>query len=226
MVDKYEAKEYVASIIGEQYIIPTLGIYDTWDEIDFDKLPNQFVIKCTHDSGGVVICKNKDVFDYNKARKIIEKSLRHNFYYAGREWPYKEVKPRIIIEKYMEDNSDHQIRDYKFLCFNGKPKVLYISDNSHTPSQRICFFDMNFNQLDIKRFDYRDYDILPNKPKNFEKMKELASILSKNMIHLRVDFYEIDGKIYFGELTFYTGSGLIPFKSDEWDYKLGELINI
>ncbi len=225
MVDKYDVKKYVANIIGEKYIIPTLGVYNKFNDINFDELPNQFVMKCTHDSGGLVIVKDKNKLDIKTARKKINKSLKRNYYYAGREWPYKNVKPRIIVEKYMTDNGE-SLKDYKFFCFNGKPEVMYISDGSHTNNQRIAFFDSNFKSLDIKRKDYNNYDMLPAKPKNFEKMKELASILSKDIPHLRVDFYEINGKIYFGELTFYTCSGYIPFENEKWDKKLGDLIDL
>ena len=226
MVDKYEAKQYVANIIGEEYIIPTIGIYNNFNNIDFKKLPKQFVIKCTHDSGGLVICKDKNKLNIKEARKKINKHLKRNFYYIGREWPYKKVKPRIIIEKYMEDKLCSSTRDYKFFCFNGKPTVAYISDGSHTDDQKIAFFDMSYRQLDIKRSDYGDYDKIPRKPKNWEKMKKLSSKLSYGMPHIRVDWYEIDGKLYFGELTFFTCSGIIPFEKESWNLKLGNMIDL
>ena len=226
MVDKYEAKKYVSNIIGDEYIIPTLGIYNSFDEIDFNILPNQFVIKCTHDSGGLYICKDKNSFNKKDAKEYINSHFKKNYYNEHREWPYKNVKPRIIVEKYMEDDQSKNIVDYKFFCFDGSPNLLYVSDGSHTNNQRIAFFDKNYNQLDIKRTDYNDYEKVPNKPKNFEKMKEFASILSKNIPHLRVDFYEINGKLYFGELTFFTGSGFVPFKDEKWNKKLGDMIKL
>lgn len=226
MVDKYEAKKYVANIIGEEYIIPTIGVYDRFDDIDFDKLPDQFVIKCTHDSGGLIICKDKTKLDKKNARRKINKSLRRNYYYPGREWPYKNVKPRIIIEKYIEDRDSKTVRDYKFFCFNGEPKILYVSEGSHTANQRIAFFDMQYNQLPIKRTDYKDYDRLPPKPKNFSKMKRFSAVLSNEIPHLRVDWYDINGKLFFGELTFYTQTGMIPFEDEKWDKKLGDYIDI
>lgn len=226
MVDKYEAKKYVGDIIGEEYIIPTYGVYDNFDEINFDSLPNSFVIKCTHDSGGVAICKDKKTFDKKSAREKIEKSLKRNYFNEGREPVYKYVKPRIIIEKYMEDKKQKEIVDYKFFCFNGEPKIMYISDGSHTENQSIAFFDMDYNLLDIEREDYKKMVDIPLKPKNFEKMKEFSRILSKNMYHLRVDFYEINGHLYFGELTFITCSGLIPFKKQEYDELLGSYLDI
>lgn len=227
MVDKYEAKKYVANIIGDEYIIPTIGIYNSFDEIDFSELPNQFVMKCTHDSGGLVICKDKNNLDINKARKKINKSLKNNYYYDGREWPYKNVKPRIIIEKYMEDSNSLSMKDYKFFCFNGTPRLMYLSEgleNHDTAS--MSFFDMNFKLSSCKRKDYKLLNYSPNKPKTFEKMKKLSSVLSKNIPHVRVDWYEINEKLYFGELTFYTCSGFIPFESEEWDKKLGDMIKL
>lgn len=230
MVDKYEAKKYVANIIGDKYIIPTLGIYDKWEEIDFDKLPNQFVIKCTHDSGGLVICKDKTVFNYNDAERRIKKSLKNNYFYVAREWPYKNVKPRIIIEKYMEEKSEDNtinksMTDYKFFCFKGEPKLMYIStglENHETAS--MSFLDMNYNLTDCKRTDFKLLNYVPSKPSNFEKMKEFSKILSKNIPHIRVDWYEINGELFFGELTFYTCGGFLPFDDEKWNVKLGNWI--
>lgn len=226
-VDKYEVKKIVEEKIGKEYIIPTLGIYNSWDEIDFDKLPNQFVIKCTHDSGGIEICKNKNEFDFERAKKKICKNLKKNFYYLGREWPYKYVKPRIIIEKYMEDSRMKSMRDFKFFCFSGKPEIMYISEgleNHETAS--MSFFDMNYNLVDLKRRDYKLLADKPKKPVNFEKMVEYSSILSNGIPHLRCDWYEIDEKLYFGELTFFTCSGFVPFEKEEWNEKMGKMINI
>lgn len=227
MVDKYLAKKYVASIIGEKYIIPTLGIYETFDDIDFQKLPNKFVIKCTHDSGGLVIVKNKADFDIEKARKKINKSMKKNYYFTGREWPYKDVKPRILVEKYMEDTKNKSMRDYKFFCFNGLPKIMYISEGLENHlTAHISFYDMNFKLTDCRREDYKPLEYYPKKPNNFELMKELAIKLSKDIPHVRVDFYEINGKLFFGELTFFTCSGMIPFEDEKWNIKLGDWIDI
>ncbi len=227
MVDKYEAKKYVASIIGEEYIIPTIGIYERFDDIDFDKLPNQFVIKCTHDSGGLVICKDKSQIDIKTARKKINRSLKRNYFYGGREWPYKNVKPRIIIEKYMEDKKNKIMRDYKIFCFNGKPEIMYLSEGLEDHATAgISFYDMDFKLTDCKRKDYRQISYIPEKPKNWERMKKYSAILSKGIPHLRVDWYEINGKLYFGELTFYTQTGMIPFEDESWDKKLGNLIKL
>ena len=228
MVDKYESKKYVANIIGEKYIIPTLGIYDKFDDIDFEKLPNQFVIKCTHDSGGMVICKDKKIFNIKKAKEKINKCLKRNFYYNSREWPYKNVKPRIIVEEYMEDQKQKgELIDYKFFCFNGVPEFLYVSEGlSNHKTAKISFVDMDYKRTNFYRKDYEQFKELPLKPTKFEKMKELAKELAKDTTFLRVDFYEINENIYFSELTFYPNAGFIPFYPEEYDKILGDMLEL
>ena len=225
MVDKSEAKKYVADIIGEEYIIPTIAVYDSFDEINFDALPDKFVLKCTHDSGGLAICKDKNTFDVNRAKKRINKSLKNNFYYKYREWPYKNVKPRIIAEQYMEDSETKELRDYKFFCFDGAVEALFIATDRQKPGEdvKFDFFDAEFNHLDMRQ-GHENAAVAPNKPTQFEKMKELASKLSCGIPHVRVDFYEVNGRIYFGELTFYHFSGMVPFIPEEWDRIFGSWI--
>lgn len=225
IVDKYEAKEYVSSIIGDEYIIPTLGVWDCVDEIDINTLPDQFVLKCTHDSEGVVICKNKSEFDFESTKQLLNKCLKNNFYYIGREWPYKNIKPRVIAEEYMEDSIYGELRDYKFFCFNGEPKVMFIASNRSNGDVRFDYYDLKFNHLNIRQ-KYNHSDIRIDKPVNFNKMIELSRILSKNFSHLRVDFYEVNGKVYFGELTFYHFSGFMPFEPGDWDMKFGDWIKL
>lgn len=227
LVDKYEVKPIIAKIIGSQYIIPTLGIYDRFDDIDFNTLPDQFVLKCTHNSGGLIICKDKSKFDHKSAKKILEKSLKQNFFYGQREWPYKNVKPRIIAEKYMEDSASSDLRDYKFFCFDGKVKALFIATERMNNSQetKFDFFDADFNHLSFQN-GHPNAGILPQKPSQFNLMKELAAKLSKEIPQVRVDFYEVDGKVYFGEMTFFHWSGMVPFVPEEWDYKFGEWIDL
>ncbi len=225
MVDKYEVKKYISSIIGEEYIIPTIAVYEKFDEINFDDLPDQFVIKCNHDSEGLVICKDKNKLNIEMARKKINRCLKRNYFYLGREWPYKNVKPKIIIEKYMEDKKTKELRDYKFFCFDGEPKLMFIATDRTKHKTKFNYYDMDFNYLNIRQSypnDLRDIE----KPINFDKMIKLAKKLSKNIPHVRVDFYEINGKVYFGEMTFYHYSGLVPFIPDEWDYKIGEMLKI
>ena len=227
MVDKYEVKEYVAKQIGEEYVIPTLGVWDTFDEIDFNSLPDQFVLKCTHDSGGLVICKDKSNLNIPKAKMKIEKCLKRNYYWMGREWPYKNVKPRIIAEAYMEDNETHDLRDYKFFSFDGIAKALFIATERQNSGEdtKFDFFDMSFRHLDLKN-GHPNAECLPKKPKTFEEMKKLAEQLSKGIPQVRVDFYEVNGKAYFGEITFAHWSGLTPFEPEKWDKTFGDWITL
>lgn len=222
MVDKYEVKKYVADIIGEEYIIPTLGIYDIWEEIDFEKLPNQFVIKCTHDSGGLAICRNKKDFIKENAKKKINKSLKHNFFYQEREWPYKNVKPKIIIEKYMGDN----LNDYKIFCFNGIPKYILVCSNRKGNQKNTDFYDTEWNLMPFTRANHKNNPEKIEKPKKLDEMLKIASKLSKDIPFIRVDLYNIKSKIYFGELTFFPSAGFEGFSPKEWDEKLGNMIKL
>ncbi len=226
MVDKYEVKKYVANIIGEQYIIPTIGVYDKFKDIDFDKLPNQFVLKCTHDSGGIVICKNKNNFDKTKARKILNFSLRRNYFYYSREYPYKNVKRRIIAEKYMQDEACKDLRDYKLFCFDGECKLIQV-DFDRFKNHRRNLYDLNWNLIEDLSIKYpSDKNVIIEKPSNLDEMLEIARKLSKNIPFVRVDLYLINGKIYFGELTFFHGGGYEKFTPEEWNKKLGDMIKI
>ena len=224
MVDKYEAKEYVRKILGDEYIIPILGVWNSFDEIDFDKLPEKFVLKCTHDSGGLVICKDKSKLDKNEARKKIEKSLKHNYYLEHREYPYKNVKPRIIAEQFMVDESGTELKDYKFFCFNGVCKMLFVATDRPFDT-RFDFFDTDFNHLPFKQGHPLATKKIA-KPKGFEEMKRIAEKLSVNIPHVRVDLYDINGHIYFGELTFFHFSGNVPFEPSEWDDKIGNWLQL
>lgn len=227
LVDKLEVKRYVAERIGEQYIIPTLGVWDTFEEIDFDMLPNQFVLKCTHDSGGLVICRNKKELDYENTKKRINKSLKKNYYYHGREWVYKNVKARIIAEEYLSNLGLNGLLDYKFYCFHGIPRFLYISEGLENHSTaHISFVNLDWTFAPYGRSDYEKFCKLPDKPSNFDKMIEIAKILSKGHKFIRVDLYNIDGKIYFSELTFFPCSGMMPFVSEQDDIELGKLLKL
>ncbi|MDD7150703.1 MAG: ATP-grasp fold amidoligase family protein [Bacilli bacterium] len=226
MVDKYEVREYIKEKIGEEYLIPLIGVYDKFDDIDFDELPNQFVIKCNHDSGGLVICKDKGKLNIEETRKKINKSLKRNYYYSGREWPYKNVKPRIIIEKYMEDSNKSDLIDYKLFCFNGIPKIVLVCSERFS-SSNMCetWFDMNWKLIDMTESGHR-VDSTISKPKQLKKMVELSKKLSKNIPFIRVDWYEIGDKLYFGELTFYPASGFEKFEPKEWNKKIGDMLSI
>ena len=227
LVDKYKVRSYIKDVLGEEYLIPLLGVWDSFDEIDFDSLPNQFVLKCTHDSGSVVICKDKANFDIVKAKEKINRKMNMNLHWWAREWVYKDLKPRIIAEKYMEDLECKELRDYKFFCFSGSPQYVYVSQNlADHANGEISFYDMDFNLAPFSRSDFKTIQGQVTKPKNFEKMKEYAKKLSNGKTFLRVDFYEVNGAIYFGELTFFPAAGYLPFEPNEWDGKLGELIDI
>ena len=226
LVDKYAVKKWVADKIGKQYLIPTIGVWNQFDEIDFEKLPNQFVLKCTHDSGGLIIVKDKHNFDVASARKKIGTCLKQEYYYSSREWPYKNVVPRIIAEPYMEDEFG-ELKDYKFFCFNGEVKALFIASDrqNKTDETKFDFFDRDFNHLPFTK-GHPNAKKVPDKPLMFEKMIELAEKLSKGIPHVRVDFYEIGMDIYFGEMTFFSGGGFVPFEPEEWDYTFGSWINL
>lgn len=227
LVDKYEVKPIVEQKIGSQYIIPTLGMWEKFDDIDFSKLPNQFVLKCTHDSGGIIVCKDKNKLDIEKTRTIINRCLSHSFYWGMREWPYKNVLPRIIAEKYMEDTKTAELRDYKFFCFDGEPKALFIASDRMTKGEetKFDFFDMDFKHLPFRN-GHPNAAEMPEKPMCFEEMKQLASTLSKGFPQVRIDFYEVDDKVYFGEMTFFHWTGMTPFDPEEWDYTFGSWINL
>lgn len=226
MVDKIEAKKYVASIIGEEYIIPTIGIYNNVDEIDFDKLPQQFVLKCTHDSGGIVVCKDKSKLDIEQVKAKLRKGWGENYFKYNREYPYRDVKPRIIVEVYMEDESGYELKDYKFFCFNGEPRFFKI-DFNRLKNHRANYYDLNMN---LQEFGEKKFPPNPSvnflKPANFEKMISIARQLAGNIPFVRIDLYNVNGHIYFGEITFFPASGMGQFTSNEWDYRIGDLLQL
>ena len=235
MVDKYTVKEYVAKIIGEQYIIPTLGIWNSFEEIDFESLPNQFVLKCTHDSGGLVICTDKKLFDKEKARRKIENSLKTDYYRMGREWPYMNVPKRILAEKYMVPDTSEiagSLPDYKFFCFNGEPKYCQVI-RDRLVNEKIDIYDMDWNHQEfvglnpvgLNPVGLNGSTSVP-RPKHLEEMIDICRKLSKDIPFVRVDLYVIDEKEYFGELTFYPAGGYGQFTPHVWNIRLGELIQI
>ena len=226
MVDKYVVKKYVAERIGEKYIIPTLGVWDKPEDIDFDMLPDKFVLKTTHGGGGggVVVCKDKTTFDKQSAIKQLKNSLRQDIYRNFKEWPYKNVHRRIMAEEFMEDSSLNELRDYKFFCFNGQCKCFKV-DFDRFIEHHANYYDAQGNILEFGELAYSPvYEKEIQLPNNLSRMVELANQLSSSIPFLRVDFYEVNGKVYFGELTFYPASGLGKFTSDEWDLRLGEWI--
>ena len=232
MVDKYEAKAYVRQCIGDTYAVPVVG--GPWnhpDEIEFDALPEQFVLKTTHDCGGVLICRDKSKLDIPAAKEFLLAHLKRNYYLHCREWPYKNVKPRIFAETYLSDHSgSEEIRDYKFFTFNGEPKLMYIAsgrDYSKKEKQVVYadFFDMDFNHVSLC-IDHDNAPECPERPENFDLMVECARKLAQGTKHLRVDFYEVNGELYSGELTFFHCGGLKEFKTKEWERILGDWISL
>lgn len=224
MVDKVKAKEYVAGVIGEQYIIPTLGIWDSPDEIDFDKLPDRFVLKCNHNSGGECICRDKNELDISKVRRSLRKELKKDWYLHGREWVYKNVPRKILAEKYMVDESGTELKDYKVFCMNGEPEIIQVHWDRFT-YHRQNLYDKNWNLLDFYQTEYpidKEYKI--TRPEKLDEMLNLARKLAKGIPHVRVDFYCIGNRLYWGELTFFHDSGYGHWVPEEWDERLGRMI--
>lgn len=228
MVDKYEAKKYVASKIGEEFIIPTLDVYNSFDEIDIKELPDQFVLKCTHNSGGVMICRDKTSFDIKKAQKQFSKWLSVNPYWKNREYPYKNVKPRIIAEQYMtNDDSSPELTDYKFFCFDGYVDCVMVCLDRHLNDTKFYFFnhDWELLRLNIRGKNAPKGFTIP-KPKTMDEMFDIASRLSKGMKFVRIDLYEIRGHVYFGEYTFFPDSGLDKNILKDTDIRFGKLLKL
>lgn len=225
MVDKATAKDYVASIVGDKYIIPTYGIWNSVDEIEWDKLPNKFVVKATSDSGGVIICKDKSNLNIQAAVAKLKKQGSRSYYYQNREYPYRDVPHRYIAEAYMEDESGYELKDYKFFCFNGEPKFVQIDFDRYSNHRRNVY-DINWNLLDLQIKFPKGHDRVFPKPENYDEMVEISRKLSKGIPHVRIDLYNANGKIYFGEITFFHGSGMEVFTPLEWDYKFGEFLKL
>lgn len=267
MVDKYEVKKWISDRVGSQYVIPVVGgPWNSFNEINFERLPDQFVLKTTHDCGGVYIVKDKNKINMEEAEAFLTEHLQTNYFMTCREWPYKNVKPRIFAEKYMTDKGGtlqnrggqevelevdsqterncslkdkqidfngisvlekEQLTDFKFFCFDGIPKFMFIATDriSKTEETKFDFFDMNFKHLPFRQ-GHPNSNVKIDRPASFDLMKELAGKLSKGMPQLRVDFYQVDGQVYVGELTFYHFSGLVPFVPSEWDYKFGSWIHL
>lgn len=229
MVDKYEAKKFIAERVGEQYVIPTVGLWDRFEDIDWDKLPNEFIIKNTHDSGTYFICKDKSKLDIQAARaRLLIDKRQHDYNVYSREWPYKGLKHRIIAEPLLKDDREGDyLTDYKFFCFNGEPRFFYVTSNRGCEGGlKEDFFDVNENLMELNQLGYYNNPNTPPLPVNLSKMVELSRILAKDTYHLRVDFYEIGNKIYVGELTFFDGGGFAPFTPEKYNRILGDWIKL
>lgn len=226
LVDKYEVKEWVADRIGAEHVVPTLGVWDKFDDIDFSQLPDKFVLKCTHDSGGLAICRDRATFDMEAAKKKIERSLSKNFYWSGREWPYKDVRPRIIAEEYLDSAGPQgDLTDYKVMCFGGRARCEFTCTGRAGDDLRVDFFDENWNHMPFTRH-YANADVPPEAPSRLRDMVAMAERLAEGMPFVRADFYEVAGELYFGELTFYPGSGMEEFDPEEWDETLGSWLEL
>ena len=226
MVDKYEVRKYIAETIGEKYLIPLLGVYDSYNEINFNSLPNRFVLKPNHTSGNVYICKDKSNIDHLKLKKEINMWLKREYYWAHREWPYKNIKPRIICDKFMVDESGTALKDYKFMCFNGEPKIVQVMSERRDGHYLLNHFDLEWNEIDIPRKSIKRNPQAPVKPRNIDKMIEISKILSWDMPFVRIDLYETEEGIYFGEITFFPVSGFMDFEREEDDKLLGSWIKL
>lgn len=227
LVDKYRVKDWVTETIGAEYVIPTLAVWENAEDIDISQLPDQFVLKCNHDSGSVIICKDKSTFDLQAAKQKLGKALKYNFYELAREWVYKNVQPVIFAETYMIDEKTNDLSDYKFFSFDGDVKALFIATErgSQETETRFDFFDMDFNHFDVTN-GHPNATNLPSKPSCFDEMVRLSKILSKGIPHVRCDFYEVNGKVYFGEMTFYHWGGTTHFKPFSFDEYLGSFIKL
>ena len=227
MVDKHEAKHFIAERVGNQYIIPTLAVWDSVEDIDIDALPNQFVLKSTHDSGGIVICKDKSSFDFEAAKAKLSASLKRDYSKIAREWPYQNVLRRIIAEEYISELGNDDLLDYKMYSFHGEPKLTVVcSDRFSKTETRMNFYDINWEPMGIHFGHYPPLPLEFPKPATYEEMKRLTAELSKDCPFLRVDFYEIKGRLFIGELTFFPGAGLEKFRPMSKDYELGEWLHL
>lgn len=235
MADKYRVRDYVAQKLGERYLIPLIGVWDNPDDIEFDTLPNQFVLKCNHNSGtGLCVCKDKSLLNIESVKNSLRKGLAENYFISNREWPYKDISRKIICEKYMEDefhpnSSVTGLLDYKFYCFNGEPRFLYVGCADITDGvkhDRMTYFDLEWHKTAFKRPDHKELPFHIEKPTNFDEMIAVSKRLSENIPFVRVDLYCINNHVYFSEMTFFPGAGLAPFYPEEWEYILGSWITL
>ena len=223
--DKYRVKQFIANTLGEKYVIPTIAVWKSAEEIDEKKLPEQFVLKCNHDSGSVIVCRDKGKFDFKDARERLGRALQHTGFWYGREWPYKDISPCIIAETYLDSRNAEGLMDYKFFCFNGKPEMLYASIGlEHHPTAKISFFDLEGNELPFHRSDYQPLGRRLDLPDNYDEMLKIAERLASqiDVPFVRIDLYSVDQQIYFSEVTFFPCNGVLPFEPQDWDEKLGE----
>lgn len=228
-VDKYEVRTYIKNTIGEKYLIPLLGVWERAEDIAFDSLPNQFVLKCNHNSGlGMCICKDKSKLDFDQVRNKLNKGLQQNYFLYSREYPYKDVKRRIIAEKFMKDGSRGELTDYKLQCFNGKFDSVFLCEGRFSSrGVRYHYFDKNWNYLPYCPYpDLNISELTSLRPHNYDEMIEIAEKLAKGIPEVRIDLYEINGQVYFGEMTFFSQSGWDTDITYEADKAMGEKITL
>lgn len=225
MVNKKSAKEIVAKKIGPNHVPVLLGCWDKFEDINFKKLPNSFVLKCTHDSGSVIICRNKQLLNKAKVKKSLNYHLKQNAFYYAREWPYKYVKPQIMAEELLTDNKNKMLPVYKFFCFSGEPKIIQCIHNDKQSNETVDYLDTTWNWLDLHQ-EFPKSQQKPPYPQTLAQMLDMARTLSKGFPHVRIDFYEVNKTPYFSEFTFYNDAGLVPFYPDKWNLILGNYINL
>lgn len=225
MADKYLVKKYVSERIGDSYVAKLLGVWDEVDEIDLTGLPDKFVLKTTHDCGGVVVCKDKSALNLKKTKKFLRKHMKREYFYHCREWPYKNIKPRIIAEEFLEDANNGVLPVYKILCFNGEPKIIQTIQNDKKENETIDYFDTNWNVLDLRQ-NYPNSKTPLERPKKLGEMLEIAEKLAEGRSFIRVDLYSVNGNIYFSEFTFFSDAGFAPFHPEIWDKTLGDWIDL
>lgn len=225
IVDKYTVREYIKQKIGSEYLIPLLGVWDSANDIPFDQLPEKFVLKCTHDSGSVIVCTSKGDIDQKAVKQKLNKALKQNIFYNGREWPYKNVKPRIIAEEFLTEASGMEPKDYKIFCFNGMPRFIQV-DQGRFHTHRRNMYTPEWQPMDMEIRVPRNREREVDKPENLKEMLEFAKVLSKDFPFVRVDFYSVNNRLYFGELTLYPGNGYGKITPDEWNHTLGEWIRL
>ena len=225
MVDKYLSKDYVVQRIGENFVAKLLGVWNSVDDIDFEELPGQFVLKTTHDCGGVVVCKDKEKFDFKRAKRTLRKHMKREYFYHCREWPYKNVQPRIIAEEYLQDGNSSVLPVYKILCFDGEPKIIQTIQNDKKPNESIDYFDAEWNLLNLRQ-NFPNSEKTLEKPEKLAEMLSIAKELSAGTSFIRIDLYSVNGEIYFSEFTFFSDAGYARFEPEEWDEKLGSWITL
>ena len=223
LCDKYEVRNFVKKTIGEQYLVPLIGVYDSVDDIPWDSLPEKYVLKCTHDSQSIVLHQANEGFDRTLASNRLANHLKRNLFWYSREYPYKKIKPRIVCEEFLDDGGKPPA-DYKFMCFDGQPHYIVYDMDRFTNHHR-DFYDLEWNKQNIGS-DHEQGIECAQRPELLDEMINVAKKLSKGFPHVRVDLYAVQGKVYFGEMTFFPWGGPIWFKPDEWNYKLGELIHV